>query len=440
MSPTLQRLTAQGRALLQRVKPQSATVRNVLKLAGGTAGSQVITVAAAPILTRLYGPESFGVLATFASILALLNVVSSMSYELAISVPDDDEEAIQLFWLCLLCVSIFSALVAVVISLFGAIFVNLLSQSIPLTLLWLLPVGTFSIGLYTSLNYWAIRSQRFGALAKAKLIQSASGQIFSILLSPLGPSGLAIGSIISQSVGFKKLLTKPLFNIPRRYRSKELSSSYHLVAVRIVELACRYWPIAISNTVARLLNSIYPFLVAIVLSASDEVSFLGILFFSQRILDAPSSLVSRALGDEFISRVARVEEKNLYEVCLKNINNIFVTSTIFFSAYGAFLFLFGERIFGSFWSFDAAILFLCLVPSSIIQLSVGSTGIAFVTSNRNFHGVIAQSTMLVFRALPIGFCLLLKNAQALPLMYALGMFLGYVSYGAVLILSLKKVI
>ena len=63
---------------LQRFKPQSASVRNVLKLAGGTAGSLVITVAAAPILTRQYGPESFGVLATFASILALLNVVSSL--------------------------------------------------------------------------------------------------------------------------------------------------------------------------------------------------------------------------------------------------------------------------------------------------------------------------------------------------------------------------
>jgi hypothetical protein len=60
VTPTLQRLTARGRALAQRLKPQSASNRNVLKLAGDTAGSQVITVSAAPIRTRLYGPESFG--------------------------------------------------------------------------------------------------------------------------------------------------------------------------------------------------------------------------------------------------------------------------------------------------------------------------------------------------------------------------------------------
>jgi len=41
ITPTLERLTAQGRALVQRFKPQSASVRNVLKLADETDGSAV---------------------------------------------------------------------------------------------------------------------------------------------------------------------------------------------------------------------------------------------------------------------------------------------------------------------------------------------------------------------------------------------------------------
>jgi hypothetical protein len=87
---TLQHLTTRGWALAQRLKPQSASSRNVLKLAGGTAGSQVISVAAAPILTRLYGPESFGGLAMFVSLLSLLNLVGSLSYKLDIPLPEDD--------------------------------------------------------------------------------------------------------------------------------------------------------------------------------------------------------------------------------------------------------------------------------------------------------------------------------------------------------------
>jgi O-antigen/teichoic acid export membrane protein len=438
MTTTLQRLTAQGRALVQRVKPQSASVRNVLKLTGGTAGSQVITVAALPILTRLYGPESFGLLATFVSSLALLNVVSSMSYELAIPVPDDDEEAIQLFWLCLFFISVFSAWVAFAISLFGNTLVNLSNQPGLSTLLWLIPVGTFFIGLYTSLNYWAIRSQRFGALANTKLIQSISGQTCSILLSPLGPSGLAIGSIVSQSFGSIRLVNKSLFSIPHCQKSKGLLHSYYLHLPRILKLARKYYQIAINNTIARLLNTVYPFLIAVVLSKSGEVSALGLLFLVQRILDAPSSLISRAIGDEFLSRVSRVEEEKIYVVCLSNIKIISAIASIFFVAYGFFILFFAEKIFGSFWSHDATILAFSLIPSTIIQLSVGSTGMVFVTSNRNFHGLIAQALMLIFRALPILFCVILKETHALPLMYALGMFLGYFSYGAVLMLSLKK--
>jgi O-antigen/teichoic acid export membrane protein len=124
---------------LSRLKPPSASVRDVLKLAGGTAGSQVITVAATPIITRLYGPESFGVLATFASILALLNVVSSLRYELAIAVPEDDDEAITLVWLCFVLVAISTALTALGVVLLRNQLVGWLQQPVLKPLLWLLP-------------------------------------------------------------------------------------------------------------------------------------------------------------------------------------------------------------------------------------------------------------------------------------------------------------
>jgi hypothetical protein len=84
MTPTLQRLTARGRALAQRLKPQSASSRNVLKLAGGTA----VWAEALLCVGHIYLD------------LTLLNVVSSLRYELAIAMPDDDDEAVALVWLC----------------------------------------------------------------------------------------------------------------------------------------------------------------------------------------------------------------------------------------------------------------------------------------------------------------------------------------------------
>ena len=40
---------------------KSSFASDVLTLAGGTTFAQILTILAAPVLTRLYGPEDFGV-------------------------------------------------------------------------------------------------------------------------------------------------------------------------------------------------------------------------------------------------------------------------------------------------------------------------------------------------------------------------------------------
>ena len=61
-------------------------------------------MAAAPILTRLYDPDDFGLLAVYSGILALVLVVASVRYELAIPLPEDEEEAANIAVLSLLIV------------------------------------------------------------------------------------------------------------------------------------------------------------------------------------------------------------------------------------------------------------------------------------------------------------------------------------------------
>src|SRR5690625_1179760 len=80
-------------------------LRSVAYVGGGAAAAQLITVAFAPIITRLYGPEAFGVLALFTSLVAILTPVTSLAYVHAIALPSDDEDAIALlglsFWIAL---------------------------------------------------------------------------------------------------------------------------------------------------------------------------------------------------------------------------------------------------------------------------------------------------------------------------------------------------
>ena len=68
--------------------PGGAFGRGVAVLGGGAAAAQAIAVAASPILTRLYSPADFGVLAVYTSLVSLLGAVAALSYHQAIPLPE----------------------------------------------------------------------------------------------------------------------------------------------------------------------------------------------------------------------------------------------------------------------------------------------------------------------------------------------------------------
>ena len=87
---------------------ESRFSRDVLTLVTGTTVSLIITLLASPIITRLYGPAAFGLLALFTSITGILGVIVCLRYELAIVLPKTDEEAANIFGLCMLLVVLVS--------------------------------------------------------------------------------------------------------------------------------------------------------------------------------------------------------------------------------------------------------------------------------------------------------------------------------------------
>ena len=59
-------------------------IRQVAKLASGTALAQIINIACLPILARIYSPNDFGTFAIFLACVAILTSVSTLKYEYAI--------------------------------------------------------------------------------------------------------------------------------------------------------------------------------------------------------------------------------------------------------------------------------------------------------------------------------------------------------------------
>ena len=85
--------------MFKKLFPKSDFVKNVITLVTGTALAQAIPLAVSPILTRIYSPEDFGILALFLGISSVFSVVVTGRYEFAITLPLKDEDARPILWL-----------------------------------------------------------------------------------------------------------------------------------------------------------------------------------------------------------------------------------------------------------------------------------------------------------------------------------------------------
>ena len=125
----------------------------MLTLSFGTVFSQIIIIFFSPVLTRLYGPSAFGILAIFLSITSILGVIGCLRYECAIVLSETDNEAINLLGLCILFVLCTTA-ISVLLFFFGSDFIaHILNAPEIGNFLWLVPVSLFFSGMFSAFNY-----------------------------------------------------------------------------------------------------------------------------------------------------------------------------------------------------------------------------------------------------------------------------------------------
>lgn len=147
-------------------------VRNVVTMAGGAAGAQAITMVFAPIITRLYGPEAFGVQGMFLSLVSILATVAALAYPIAIVLPSSASEARALMRLSMLVsVLIATGLTFILLGFSKPIVEVLHYQAIEPFLLVLPLVVVLSAWLQVT-EQWLIRQERFSALARVSIVQS----------------------------------------------------------------------------------------------------------------------------------------------------------------------------------------------------------------------------------------------------------------------------
>ncbi len=180
------------------------------QLVGAGAIAQGIAFAISPLLTRIYTPADFGVLAQYAAVSAVLQAVAALRYDLTIPLAKDETLAVRSLALALVLSVASSIVVAAFLALGGAAQLSESRWAAASPVVWMLPLSVLGGGAYQSLAYFAARRSAFSEIARSKLVQSvgAGATQLSMGLAGLGAIGLALGQVMNSALGLFRLTTR----------------------------------------------------------------------------------------------------------------------------------------------------------------------------------------------------------------------------------------
>jgi len=145
---------------------KSDFARNVLILVTGTTIAQAIPFALSPVIARLFTKEDFGYLSIFVSLVAILSVIATGRYEMAIILPAVEKKAMALLKAVLILSALVTGLLYVILGLIWPFYGAELDSFLPLRYLLLVPVSVFLVGTYQGSYYWFNRSKDYKRLSK----------------------------------------------------------------------------------------------------------------------------------------------------------------------------------------------------------------------------------------------------------------------------------
>ena len=273
----------------------SRFARQVGVLAGGTAVAQVIMMLSLPVLTRIYSPQDFNLLAAYASALGLLSVAACLRFNIAIPLPEDDRTAFHLLLLSLASGGLLALVLILPVALMPATIAELLGQPTLKPFLWMLPLGVFLAAAYDALQYWASRRRRFAQVARTRVTRAVGGvgtQIGVGLVMP-GSMGLLLGHMLVSGLGFLSLALsfwREDRTVARKTRPADLR-----------EAARHYRHFPLYSVPEALFNTAGLEISILIIAAMAIGPDAGFLMLAMRVLGIPMMLVGTSVAQVYLT-------------------------------------------------------------------------------------------------------------------------------------------
>lgn len=309
----------------------------------GTALSQGILIAATPILTRLFTPENFGILALYLAIVGTISVVSSWKYELAIMLPTDEDDAKALVFLSII-ITFFTSFIIFVILFFLKRYLGAVTENVKL-FIWLVPVGILINGLLQIFVIWGTRNEQYKSVANARVAQSSVTVFSQLSFGIISISSLTL--IYGNIIGIFSSLIYLLYQTSKKHYIQLTNISKK----QITDNLSRYKNFPKFQSTSVLINSLSQHLPIILLSMFYSAEIAGFYSLTHRALTTPARLLGNSVRQVYFQRASKIfnKKESIQLILSKSTFGLIKVSIIPFVIIGIFAQSIFVFVFGKEW-------------------------------------------------------------------------------------------
>lgn len=369
---------------------RGAFIRDVTNLSLGTVIGKAVTVASLPLLTRLYSPDDFALLAVYLAIVSTIAVIACLRFEIAIPLSKNDDDAKGLLILALLSLVAITCTSVAVTYLLKHQIVRLTQQPEFQGYLWLIPVGIAALGLYSISQYWATRTRQFTLIARTRVSQALVGVGASISLGlfNVAPLGLLLGNLLAASSG--------TFGIVLSHLKANATNTKRFAWPNLIYTFRSYSGYPVYSTPEAFFNTAGAQL-PIVLVAVYAGAEAGFLMLALQVVSAPMSLIGKSISQVYISRAPQsFKDGTLSSFTQQLILQLLKIGALPFLLVGFLAPWIVPYVFGESWTRTGEII-SWLVPSTFLQFLVSPVSMVLYVIGRQSYAMTLQIFGLLLR-------------------------------------------
>ncbi len=281
---------------LVRMPRLGRLAKSVALLATGSVIAQAIAFVASPLLTRLYSPADFGVVAAFSAVVLVLGAVSTARFHMAIPIAESDREAVDVATLSLVVSACVSTASLVVLCVLWP-----LRRHVPMleamgAWSFLIPLFVFLTGLIMTLWMWNTRRGDFRRISASTAFRTLVGTTVSVVLGlfSVGVAGMFAGSVANLLAGNRTLMQSYFVALHRERTS----------TIRLRSVARKYVRFPSLDMPSTLASTLAPSLVVFGCIHLYGETVAGQYSLVARVLTVPTAVVGGAMSQVYFREAA----------------------------------------------------------------------------------------------------------------------------------------